>query len=307
MEVEASLTPWLLTGLGGVFGWGISKSPPPTTFALAGRTRPDAWPDAPGVRLDLANPGEFSAVLEQLHPSVVIHAACLSRAQDCEDHPDLVNQVNVAAVQEWLQTSSTWDSFPLYISTEQVFDGTRSSYAEDALTSPLSAYGKSKAAAEELVLAAGGAVVRLPLLLGPEIGNGRAGADSAILQAVRAGQRPRLFHDEIRTPVHPALLGPGLWRIAQGRVPGIFHLAGAEAVSRLELGQRCCEEAGLPASFDAVSAKDFDGPPRSLNLVLECGRAQRELGWKAPNLRQSLAWTTPPAVVAESVPQSEEA
>lgn len=307
MEVEASLTPWLLTGLGGVFGWGISKSPPPTTFALAGRTRPEAWPDAPGVRLDLTKPGEFGAVLEQLHPSVVIHAACLSRAQDCEENPELAFQVNVTAVQEWLQASSSWDSFPLYISTEQVFDGSRSSYPEHAPTSPLSTYGKTKATAEELVLEAGGAVVRLPLLLGPELGNGRAGADSAILQAVRAGRRLGLFHDEVRTPVNPALLAPMLWRIAQSRIPGIFHLAGSEAVSRLELGRRCCERARLPADFDAVSARDFEGPARSLSLVLECGRAERELGWQAPNLRQSLAWTVPPAVVAESVPQTEEA
>ncbi|MHC4823638.1 MAG: SDR family oxidoreductase [Planctomycetota bacterium] len=307
MEVEESLTPWLLTGLGGIYGWGISQVPPPRTFALAGRARPAAWPDAPGVRLDLAKAGEFAAVLEQLHPSVVIHAACLSRAQDCEDNSELAHQVNVAAVQEWLRSTSGWNSFPLYISTEQVFDGTRSSYDEESPTTPLSVYGRTKAAAEELVLAAGGAVVRLPLLLGPHLGNGRAGADGAILKAVDAGRRLSLFQDEIRTPLNPALLGPALWKIAEGRIPGVFHLAGGEAVSRLELGRRCCAQAGIRGEFDATSAADFDGPQRSLSLVLECGRAEGELGWESPNLRQSLAWNTPPAVVAEHVPQTEEA
>jgi len=303
---EESLAKWLLTGMGGVLGWGIRQALPARTFAFAGRHRPDFWPDAPGVRLDLAVPGEFRGVLEMLQPEVVVHAACISRAQECADFPELTRQVNVAAVQEWLATSTSQESFPLYISTEQVFDGRADSYAESSPVCPLSLYGETKAEAEALVLAEGGAVVRLPLLLGPEVGVGRCGADTAIVKAVGAGQRLRLFHDEYRTPVAAAALGPMLWQIASRRLPGVFHLSGSESVSRLELGEAACELAGLKPNFDAVSAADFAGPPRSLKLNLENTRSQEVLGWEPPNLRQSLAWTaTPPAVEVTPV-QTEE-
>lgn len=287
---EQSLAPWLLTGMGGVLGWGVRQSLPEHTFAFAGRVRPSFWPDAPGIRLDLAAPGEFRAALEMLKPSVVVHAACMSRAQECEDAPELTRQVNVLAVEEWLTTTSSMNSFPLYISTEQVFDGRAESYAETSPVCPLSLYGETKAEAEALVLAAGGAVVRLPLLLGPEVGPGRCGADTAILNAVRNGVRLGLFHDEYRTPVAAAALGPMLWQIATRRLPGVFHLSGSESVSRLQLGEVACELAGLDSNFDAVSAAAFDGPPRSLKLNLENTRSQEVLGWEPPNLRQSLAW-----------------
>lgn len=307
MGVEESLTPWLLTGMGGVLGWGLAQDPPPVTFALAGRERPDAWPDAPGVRLELARPGDFRSALEQLRPSVVVHAACMSRAQDCAEDPERAQQVNVAAVEEWLCAAAEWRGFPLYVSTEQVFDGTAASYREDSPVSPLEAYGRTKAAAEERVLDAGGAVVRLPLLLGPDLGNGRAGADGAIRTAVRAGKRLALFHDEVRTPVGAHLVAPMLWRIATERLPGIFHLAGSEAVSRLELGQRSCTAAGLESEFVSTSAAEFAGPKRSLRLVLETGRAQEVLGWEPPNLRQSLAWDAPPAAIDEGALRTENA
>ena len=287
---EQSLAPWLLTGMGGVLGWGIRQSLPEQVFAFAGHVRPSFWPDAPGIRLDLAAPGEFRAALEMLKPSVVVHAACMSRAQECADFPELTRQVNVLAVEEWLAATSSMDSFPLYVSTEQVFDGRAESYTETSPVCPLSLYGETKAEAEAMVLAAGGAVVRLPLLLGPEVGPGRCGADTAILNAVREGKRLGLFHDEYRTPVAAAAVGPMLWQIASRRLPGVFHLSGSESVSRLQLGEIACELAGLAPKFDAVSAAAFDGPPRSLKLNLENTRSQEVLGWEPPNLRQSLAW-----------------
>ncbi|MGB0952432.1 MAG: SDR family oxidoreductase, partial [Planctomycetota bacterium] len=238
-------------------------------------------------------------VLEMLQPSAVVHAACWSRAKDCEEQPEAARRVNVEAVAEWLETAQAWNSFPVYVSTEQVFDGCADFYAEDATPNATTAYGATKAQAEALVLAAGGAVVRLPLLLGPRIGPDRVGADQGLRDALQAGQTPSLFHDEIRSPISAAALAEPLWAITRRRIPGIFHLAGADAVSRLQLGEAVAAYDQVEPRFDAVSARDFAGPKRSLKLVLGTERAQKELGWEPPNLRQSLAWTDAPPVVRE--------
>lgn len=266
---------------------------------FGGRSRPEAWKDAPGVRLELENRGDYAAVLKMLEPGAVIHAACWSRAADCEQDPQRARSVNVAAVAEWLEASSSFDSFPVYVSTEQVFRGTEALYREEFTPDASTVYGATKAEAEALVLAAGGAVVRLPLLLGPRIDQGRVGADQAMYEALIAGQTPRLFHDEIRTPVVATAIARPLWRIARRRLPGIFHLAGADAVSRLGLGQAVAAFHGLEPRFESTSAHDFEGPRRSLKLVLGTERAQKELGWTPPNLRQSLAWNDAPPVVRE--------
>lgn len=266
---------------------------------FAGRTRPEAWKDSPGVLLDLELEGAFAAILEMLEPPAVVHAACWSRAADCEAEPERARRVNVESVAEWLDAAARCDSFPVYVSTEQVFSGDAEHYTEQSTPDATTAYGATKAEAEGLVLAAGGAVVRLPLLLGPRIGEGRAGADQALRDALASGATPKLFHDEIRTPLCPLAVAEPLWQITRSRLPGVFHLAGADPVSRLGLGEAVAAFDGVEPRFTAVSARDFDGPRRSLKLVLGTERAQKELGWTAPNLRQSLAWTEAPPVVRE--------
>jgi len=222
---------------------------------------------------------------------VVVHAACVSRAADCEQQPDAAARINVEAVEELLTSSAAANSFILYVSTEQVFDGQAARYLEGDPVSPRTVYGQTKAAAEQQVLAAGGAVVRLPLLLGGRVSGSRCGADQAVVDAVRAGKRLKLFTDEIRCPVHVDFVAPMLWHIARQRIPGVFHLAGADPVSRFDLGTQACQAAGVEPAFDPSLAAEFDGPARSLSLVLDCQRAINELGWEPPDLRQSLART----------------
>jgi len=283
--------PWLLTGMGGVLGLGAAANAPQAIHVIAGQRRPQAFQVTPAVRVNLAAAGELARIMRELRPGVVVHAACVSRAADCENQPQHAQAVNVKAVEELLDGAAKANSFVVYVSTEQVFNGEAERYFEGSPICPRTVYGQTKAAAEQLVLAAGGAVVRLPLLLGPVVAAGRMGADSAVVQAARSGQGMKLFTDEIRTPVHVDFVAPMLWKIARQRAGGVYHLAGADAVSRFQLGQQACEAAGVEAIFEASLAAEFDGPPRSLRLELDCERAIKELGWEPPDLRQSLART----------------
>jgi len=283
--------PWLLTGMGGVLGLGAAKQPPQAIHFIAGRHRPEAWSVTPAVRVNLARSGVLARIIGELRPGVVVHAACVSRAAECEQRPTHAQAVNVAAVQELVESAARAASFVVYVSTEQVFNGNDDRYFENSPVSPRTVYGSTKAAAEEIVLAAGGAVVRLPLLLGGRVSPSRLGADCAVVAAAVAGKRLNLFTDEIRCPVHVDFVAPMLWKIARARLGGVFHLAGANAVSRYELGVQACLAAGVEPNFETSLARDFQGPARSLSLVLDCQRAIQELAWEPPDLRQSLART----------------
>ncbi|KAA3607062.1 MAG: NAD-dependent epimerase/dehydratase family protein [Planctomycetota bacterium] len=286
----------LVTGAGGVLGLGLAATlPADIAVALAGRRRPAAWPEASFHRLDLEQEGVAADAVQHLKPEFVMHAAAMTRAQDCEQEPDRTWRVNVEASVEMAQACRQGDIPFLFISTDMVFDGTAEAYAEDAAPNPLQLYGRSKAAAEAAVLEAGGTVARLPLLLGPQAGPGRMGTDTALLQALGAGQRPSLFQDEIRCPAAVDCIAEALWAWVRRPLPGVFHFAGAEAVSRFQLGVELCRAAAVKADFEAAWAKDYQGPPRPLRLVLKCERARKELGWVPPNLRESLARYHPSA------------
>jgi dTDP-4-dehydrorhamnose reductase len=304
--------PILLTGMGGVLGAGLARGGLADKLAacrlvLLGRRAPQAWQEHRFESADLAVPGQLADWVRTLSPRAVLHAAALSRTDDCEQNPELADRLNAEVVRELTEAlqaceaeSSAQARIPLVVcSTDQVFDGTAASYAEDSPVSPIHAYGRSKAQGEGIALAQAATVLRLPLLLGPAVPGqpNKMGAEAGLIAAAQAGQSWPLFSDEWRAPADPSDLVDAIAKLLLGEArSGVFHLAGADAVSRHELGVLSCAAAGVDFCHRAASLQDWRGAPRPPRLILRCERAIRELGFRPPDLRQSLARLCSPAV-----------
>ncbi|MBL7009239.1 MAG: sugar nucleotide-binding protein, partial [Planctomycetes bacterium] len=292
----------LITGAGGVLGLGLAQAAPAGAgLGLAGRRRPGFWPASARFHpVDLAVPGQLADLVGALRPAVVLHAAAVTRVGAAEADPALCRRVNVEAVVELVAAAAGVGARVLLVSTDMVFAGDRESYQEQDLPDAASVYGRSKADAEARVLAAGHAVARLPLLLGGRAGPGRCGADTALLSALAAGERPVLYGDEWRAPIAAELAAEVLFdllgRLATSELEagGVFHIGGCEPVDRHRLGLRVCSAAKAPPAFDFALAAEL-APERPRRLILRCDRARWELGWRAPDLRQSLARRFPTA------------
>jgi dTDP-4-dehydrorhamnose reductase len=298
--------------MGGVFGAGLARGGLASLLAgseivVLGRRAPQSWRDHRFESADFSVPGQLADRVRSLRPRAVLHAAALSRTDDCEQDPALADRLNAGVLRELaesLQELGTIDRAEnrarlVVCSTDQVFDGAAASYAEDAAVSPVHAYGRSKAHGESIALASGGAVVRLPLLLGPPVPGwpAKMGAEAGVLAAARAGRSLSLFVDEWRAPADPADFVHAISALLIGEArTGVFHLAGADAVSRFELGALSCAAAGINSNHQAASLADWRGAPRPPRLILRCERAIRELGFRPPDLRQSLARLCSPAV-----------
>lgn len=289
--------PLMLTGMGGVLGAGLHRGGLNERLAeqdvvIVGRRQPLAWQEHVFREADFAEPGELAALIQELRPRAVFHAAALSRMDQCELQPEFAERLNAGVLEELAGALSPYGGHFVYCSTDQVFDGTAASYAEAAPVSPIHAYGRSKARGEAIALAHDAAVLRLPLLLGPPVPGRleRMGAEAGVIAAARAGRSLSLFTDEWRAPADPASFVAAVAELLLGKPRrGVFHLAGADPVSRFELGELSCAAAGLPSIHQASSLATWTGPPRPPRLVLSCERARRELGFRPPDLRQSLA------------------
>jgi dTDP-4-dehydrorhamnose reductase len=130
-----------------------------------------------------------------------------------------------------------------------VFDGSRWWYRETDVPRPILAYGRTKAAAESLVLAVpGGLVARISLLFGPSR-IGREGFYDRALGALRAGQDQSFFEDEYRTPIDYATAARVLVALCGRDLAGIVHVAGRQRLSRHELMSRVAQALDLDASL----------------------------------------------------------
>ncbi len=215
------------------------------------------------VAIDLQGAGMVDAVLEAMAPDVVLHLAAMARLADCEQDERAATRINAEVPARFAERIG---ARCVFVSTDLVFDGRAAPYAATAPVSPLSVYGASKAYGEEQVRAHGGRVVRLPLLFGPDA-SGR-GATASLRAQLQRGQRPSLFTNEYRSPMHAFDAAQALVALVERPDgPVLLHVAGPERVSRWELGQRFARVAGLDAS--ALQAAECQDPlrPRDVALV----------------------------------------
>ncbi len=224
-------------------------------------------------RVDLSDLPAVRSAVELANPDLIIHAGAMSSAEAVRRQPALGWDVNVRATEVLSAWAGEHQRRLLFTSTDLVFDGTKSWYRESDEAVPLVEYGRTKLAAEAIVLAnCRGLVVRLSMLYGPTLTPEPAYFDQAIA-TLRSGMPQAFFEDEFRTPLDYATAARVLVRLAESDAQGIIHLGGPERVSRFELMRRAA--AALGARADLVRAnRRGDGAllePRPGDVSLDTG------------------------------------
>lgn len=237
------------------------------------------------AQLDL---NDFTAVEKSFRsdaPELVIHCAAVSKSPECESNPDLAWTTNCRATEHLARLAA--DAQFVFLSTDLVFDGQRGNYGEDAPVNPLNVYGRTKVAAEQAVLAnPRHTVIRTSLNAGPSPTRDR-GFDEQLLLAWQRNLKTPLFTDEFRSPIGAAVTARAIWEIVQKGLCGLFHVAGAERLSRLEVGRLVASRRPEFASLiQPGSLKDYKGPPRAPDTSLDCRKVQRLLSFPLRHFSQ---------------------
>ncbi len=222
--------------------------------------------------IDLSNPTEVRRRFREASPQVIIHAAAMARLGDCLNNPERAHAVNARAAGLLAEEAGRAEARLIHVSTDLVFDGEQAPYREEAQPLPLSLYGRTKAEAEQLVLAHPGTlVVRVSLLFGPSR-NGQPSFFDQQMDALRGGQSVTLFADEWRTPLALTTAARALLELAGSSRTGILHLGGPERLSRLEMGQRLAAFLGLPKERITAALRPTTGEPRPRDVALDSSR-----------------------------------
>jgi len=268
----------LLTGASGLLGSAVAWHAAQHGHKVVGVV--GRWSGAvPGVNsqlaLDLAQPAAVVALLRETRPQVVLNCAAVAEPAACDAAPELAQRVNVELPAALAAAAREWGARFLHVSSEQVFDGAAPPYSIAAPVSPLHLYGRQKVESEQRVLAAepAAAVVRAPLLFGNSLG-GRRSVHEKLLESWAAGKTLRLFTDEIRAVCSADNLAEALLELAaRPELHGVLHWAGAEPVSRYEMGRAVCAHFGFPLEWIVPAARaelpEFTARrPRDLTLEL---------------------------------------
>jgi dTDP-4-dehydrorhamnose reductase len=296
----------LLTGASGLVGGSfapLANAAGHQVTGIVGR-----WPQPlPGltrqVSLDLQDEAGVRALVREARPEVIVNAAAISEPAQCDAEPEKAWRLNVA-LPEWLaQAAGETGARLIHLSTEQVFDGTRAPYAVGDSRRAINRYAQHKLEAEDRVLAAASAravVLRLPLLMGNSPG-GRRSVHERLLMLWSDGKPAKLYLDEIRQTCTADSVAAALVELC-GRpdLSGALHWAGAEPVSRFDIGRRVRAHFGLSeeqAPIIAVARRDDPAAQatRQGNLSLDLAPLTRELKTRPETFEGALAKLRLPA------------
>jgi dTDP-4-dehydrorhamnose reductase len=274
----------LITGAAGLIGHYLLTTAPrwAPQWEVRGLTRQD---------VDLTDAGALRRLWRDLHPHAVIHCAAQSRTGPCQQNPALARRINVDATAFLAELSA--DIPFLFFSSGQVFDGAKGWYVETDSVNPLNVYGETKAEAERLVLQnPRHSVIRVGLNAGTSQTGDRSFVED-MKHSVKDGTSLTLFTDEFRCPLPAGMTARAIWELIGQDRPGLYHLGGAERLSRWEIGQALTpwypELAGL---IRPGSARDYVGAPRPPDLSMNCDKLQGLLSFPLSGFRAWLAGRT---------------
>ncbi len=269
-----------ITGAGGLIASYLVRlsSISATDLRVTGLTR---------AQLDMLDSAAVRRAFHEQRPAAIIHCAAMSKSPDCQAQPELARRINVEATA--LLAGLAADIPFIFFSSDLVFDGKKGNYVETDAVNPLSIYAETKVAAERIVLAnLRHTVLRTSLNAGTS-----PRGDSAFNEQLRrdwqAGRVPKFFVDEFRCPIPAIVTARATWELLNGGATGLFHLAGAERLSRMQIGEAlAARHPELKPRFLAGSLKEYSGAPRAPDTSLNSARAQQILSFPLPGLRQWL-------------------
>ncbi|HZL43957.1 MAG TPA: SDR family oxidoreductase [Verrucomicrobiae bacterium] len=283
--------PVWITGAGGLIGNALVESAAELvpSWQIYGLTRSS---------LELLDTDAVRTMWTRTQPKLVIHCAAMSHTPACDKNPELAKRVNVNVTALLCSLASGVRFF--FFSTDQVFDGHTGNYNETAQRNPFNVYGETKAAAEDLVLSNPNHTVIRTSLNGGVSPTGDRGFNERLRIAFRNGETVRLFIDEYRTPIPAMETARAVWELAIRNAAGAYHVAGAERLSRWEIGQLIAQRwtsgphgsASLPQlqpRLEPCSLANFPGPRRGPDTSLNCSKAQQLLSFPLPRLSHWLA------------------
>lgn len=242
---------------------------------------------------DLTDPAACAAVIAQSQADVVINAAAYTAVDRAESEEALALTVNGAAPAAMARAAAVRRIPFLHISTDYVFDGGgRTPWQPHMPTGPLGAYGRTKLAGEQGVVAAGGthAVLRTSWVFS-------AHGSNFVKTMLRLGHERdtlRVVEDQIGGPTAADDIARTLLHIAAefhaGRgTSGIFHYSGRPDVSWADFAREIFRQAALDVTVTGIPSSEYPTPAmRPANSRMDCTTLAEAFGIPRPDWRASL-------------------
>ncbi|MGH8501271.1 MAG: dTDP-4-dehydrorhamnose reductase [Gammaproteobacteria bacterium] len=276
----------MLTGANGQLGWEIQRRVRHEDYSLRALDR---------HALDITDAAAVNAIVDELHPKVIINAAAYTAVDRAEEEPQQAYAVNRDGSENLARAAREYGARLIHVSTDFVFDGGKGSpYRPDDTPAPQCVYGASKLAGEQAVreiLARDALIVRTAWVYSSHGGN----FVRTMLRLMGSRDALRVVDDQVGSPTWAGGLAECIWRAVDIELTGAHHWTDAGVASWYDFAVAIQEEAlalGLLSRkipIEPITTLEYPLPARRPSYsVLGKSATWQALGYKAPHWRTAL-------------------
>ncbi len=202
--------------------------------------------------------------------------------KSCELDPAMSHRLNVVSADNLASVAREFGTRLVHLSSDLVFSGKGSgNYLETDPVDPVTVYGKTMAAGEDVVfrICPETAVLRISLPMGASC-NGHAGAIDWIQSRFCAGRPATLYFDEVRSCTYVADLNRVFEFFLATGASGLFHLGGPRAITLFQIAQVVNRVGGYdPHLLKGCPRLDAGPiPPRAGNVSMNSSKLHARMG-----------------------------
>ena len=243
------------------------------------------------TQLDISIRSDVKSLVTSFRPDVILNAAAMTNVDTCEREREQAWKMNVTAVENLVEVSRRIGAKMVHVSTDYVFDGKTGNYTETDRVNPVNYYGKTKLAGENVLISSGidFAILRTIVVYGTGV-NVKNNFALWVINNLNDRNPIRCAVDQISNPTHVHDLATVMKQCLEIDVKGIFHIAGAEPVSRYDFALRAAEIFGYDPSLISRSKSSELGQAaqRPLHTSFNIEKAKRLFHYHPMNITQGL-------------------
>lgn len=269
----------LITGARGLLGSALSKVLAHQGIEYRALAKSD---------LDVTDRYATERCISAENPHIVFHCAAFTNVDMAESERNTSFAVNAGGASNVAEACKAVESRMVFFSTDYVFDGTkRTPYSTNDKPDPLSAYGESKLAGENAVVASGvdALLIRTSWLYGA-VGENFV---RTVIQRAREGRPLQLVDDQTGSPTWAEHVAELTLDLVNHRASGAYHVTNSGEATWYDLGRVALSISGLHSEIEPISTEDWGAPaPRPRYSVLDSSKVEAFLGRKMTPWREAL-------------------
>lgn len=214
--------------------------------------------------IEIADMASVREAMLKHKPAIIINTAAYVRVDDCEDEKEKAFQVNALGARNVAVVAQELGARLVHISTNYVFGGEvgprTTPYTEFDTPIPLSIYGKSKLAGENLVrhFCLRHFIVRASGLFGVAGSSGKGGNFiETMLRLARERDELKVVNDQVFSPTYTRDLARKITQLMAAEYYGIFHITSEGTCSWYEFTTEILKLAGIKTPVVPITSDQY--------------------------------------------------